>query len=77
MNDNAFSQTPNTLTVEMARKRHPAVARNRIYNAVRSGSLPGIKVGKRLAIPTEELDHWVMAGCPVECDGDRDEADGD
>lgn len=54
-----------TLTVALARKRHPAVGRNRIYTAMRSGSLRSARVGQRNAIPVEDLDAWVMNGCPI------------
>lgn len=59
------SLAPASLTVPLARQRHPAVARNRIYAAIASGSLTGIRVGKRLAIPVNELDEWVAAGAPT------------
>lgn len=55
-----------SVTVKLAQERHPAVGRNRIYAAIASGDLKGIKVGKRIAIPTDELDLWVLAGCPVD-----------
>lgn len=57
--------TPLTVTVPLARERHPAVGRNRMYAAITSGALPAVKVGKRLAIPIDELDRWVMSGCPT------------
>ena len=60
------SLAPASLTVPLARQRHPAVGRNRIYAAIASGSLTGIRVGKRLAIPVDELDEWVAAGAPTE-----------
>ncbi len=57
--------SPATVTVPLARQRHPAVGRNRIYQAIARGSLTGVRVGKRLAIPVDELDEWVTAGAPV------------
>ncbi len=59
------SLPPASLTVRLARQRHPAVGRNRIYDAIASGTLSGIRVGKRLAIPVDELDEWVAAGAPT------------
>lgn len=56
---------PATVTVPLARQRHPAVGRNRIYQAIASGSLSGVRVGKRLAIPVDALDEWVKAGAPI------------
>jgi excisionase family DNA binding protein len=57
--------TPQTLTVPMARMRHPAVGKNRLYAAMTSGTLPSVRVGRRIAIPVATLDAWVMNGCPV------------
>lgn len=57
---------PRTLTVLMARRRHPAVGRNRLYQAMKTGALPSVRVGRRIAIATPALDAWVMSGCPVE-----------
>lgn len=54
-----------TLTVRLARYRHPAVGRNRLYDAMRSGDLHAVKVGRRIAIAIDALDAWVAAGCPV------------
>jgi excisionase family DNA binding protein len=45
--------------------RHPAVGKNKLYAAMTSGSLPSVRVGRRIAIPVETLDAWVMNGCPV------------
>jgi hypothetical protein len=59
------STAPRTFTVAMARARHPAVGRNRIYTALQSGVLPSVVVGKRIAIDVDDLDHWVMSGCPA------------
>ena len=57
---------PASLTVTMARDRHPAVGRNRIYAAIGSGALFAVRVGKRLAIPVDDLDSWVASGAPVD-----------
>lgn len=63
--------TPTSVTVPMALQRHPAVGRNRIYEAIANGALNGIKVGRRLAIPVEDLDLWVADGCPTLAEGGR------
>ncbi len=57
--------TPQTITVAMARMRHPAVGKNRLYAAMSSGALRNARVGRRIAIPVSELDDWVMSGCPT------------
>lgn len=57
---------PVTLTVALARQRHPAVGRNTLYAGIRSGRLAAVRVGKRLAISLSALDAWVEAGCPTE-----------
>lgn len=57
--------TPATLTVHLARQRHPAVGRNRIYEGIRAGRLKAVQVGRRLAIAVEDMDAWVAAGCPT------------
>jgi len=58
------SVTPRTVTVALARDLHPAIGRNRVYRALQSGALRGARVGKRIAIPIDALDEWVMAGAP-------------
>ena len=58
--------SPASLTVSLVRQRHPAVGRNRIYEAIANGVLAGVRVGKRLAIPVDEVDEWVAAGAPTE-----------
>jgi len=63
------SVPPASLTVQLARQRHPAVGRNRIYDAITNGMLTGIRVGKRLAIPVNEFDEWVAAGAPTHVSG--------
>jgi hypothetical protein len=59
------STAPRTFTVAMARARHPAVGRNRIYTALQAGVLPSVAVGKRTAIDVDDLDDWVRDGCPL------------
>jgi excisionase family DNA binding protein len=61
----ATQYEPRTVTVAIARSLHPAVGRNAIYQAMRCGALEHVRVGKRIAIPTEQLDAWVMRGCPT------------
>lgn len=63
---NQTTPAPSTLTPAMARQRHPAVGRNRLYQAIRTGALRGVRVGRRTAIDVMELDDWVRAGCPIE-----------
>jgi hypothetical protein len=60
---------PRTVTVRLARERHPSVGRNRLYLAMQSGALPSVSVGKRLAILVEDLDAWVASGCPTAASG--------
>jgi excisionase family DNA binding protein len=66
VDDKTYRTMPSTLTIPMARDRHPAVGRNRIYAAIAAGALPAVRVGRRIAIRVEDLDAWVMAGCPVQ-----------
>lgn len=63
--------SPASVTIPMARQRHPAVGRNRFYEAIATGALTGIRVGKRLAIPVDALDAWVAAGAPTEPSGSQ------
>ncbi len=63
--------SPASLTVSLVRQRHPAVGRNRIYEAITNGVLTGVKVGRRLAIPVDEVDEWVAAGAPTELSATR------
>lgn len=64
---------PASLTISLSLARHPAVGKNRLYAAIASGALLGIKVGRRLAIPVDELDEWVAAGAPLEPPGGQQE----
>lgn len=57
---------PVTVPLSMARQRHPAVGRTRFYTALRSGTLPSVRVGRRTAIRVDALDAWVALGCPTE-----------
>jgi len=64
--DWVMEATPQTITVAMARMRHPAIGKNRLYVAMTSGALSSARVGRRIAIPVAALDAWVMAGSPVD-----------
>lgn len=44
------------VNVEEARRRLGGVSRGLIYAAVRSGSLPCIRLGKRILIPLKSLE---------------------
>lgn len=61
---NTLTISPKTVTVTLAKQMHPSLGRTRIYRATRSGALHSVRVGKRLAIPVEDLDAWVLAGAP-------------
>jgi len=61
---NTLTILPKTVTVTLAKQMHPSLGRTRIYRATRSGALNSVRVGKRLAIPVEDLDAWVLAGAP-------------
>jgi excisionase family DNA binding protein len=50
-----------TYTVEQA-GRLLGVGRNQAYEAVRSGTLPSIKIGKRLLVPKAALDRLLSGG---------------
>jgi hypothetical protein len=45
---------------------HPAVGRGRLYAALRQGQIRSARAGKRIAIDVQDLDRWVMNGCPVD-----------
>ena len=55
-----------TTTVSEARAMHPAVGRGRLYAALRQGQIRNARAGKRIAIDVQDLDRWVMNGCPVD-----------
>jgi excisionase family DNA binding protein len=50
-----------TYTVEEAGQLL-GVGRNQAYEAVRSGTLPSIKIGKRLLVPKVALDNMLAGG---------------
>lgn len=55
---------PRSVSVNLAKQMHPSIGRTRIYRATKSGALRSVRVGKRLAIPVEDLDAWVFSGAP-------------
>lgn len=57
---------PISVTVAMAREAHPALGRNRLYAAMRTGALPSVRVGKRICIRLSALNQWVEAGAPMQ-----------
>jgi len=61
-----------SVTVKMARQAHPALGRSRIYEAMRTGALPSVRVGKRACIPLAALNEWVAAGAPTQPAPDQD-----
>lgn len=63
---------PVSVTVKMAREAHPALGRSRIYEAMRTGALPSVRVGKRACIPLLALNAWVAAGAPTQPQPGRD-----
>lgn len=40
---------------------HLGVGRNRIYDLIRTGELPYIRIGRTIRIPTETLAAWIAA----------------
>jgi len=57
---------PLSVIVKMAREAHPALGRSRIYEAMRTGAPPSVRVGKRACIPLLALNAWVAAGAPTQ-----------
>jgi len=66
MTSRSTPREPLTVTVELALFRHPPVGRNRLYQALRTGALQSVPVGKRTAILITDLDAWVLSGCPTD-----------
>ena len=52
------------LTAEQFRKRNPRLGKNLIYNAVRDGQLPSIRLGGKILIPSDALDKLLEAWMP-------------
>jgi excisionase family DNA binding protein len=44
------------LTVAKFKERNPALGKNLIYDAVREGRLPSIRIGGKILIPSDALD---------------------
>jgi excisionase family DNA binding protein len=49
------------LTVREFKGRNPNLGRNLIYEQVRTGKLPSIRVGGRILIPSDALDQLLEA----------------
>ena len=49
------------LTVAQFKERNPQLGRNLIYESVRAGRLPSIKVGGKILIPSDALDQLLGA----------------
>ena len=64
------------LTAEQFRKRNPRLGKNLIYNAVRDGQLPSIRLGGKILIPSDALDKlleaWMPSGDKYDTDIERD-----
>ena len=52
-------------TITLAYTGHPAVGKNKLYPAVTTGSLPRVRVGRRLAIPADTPGASVTNGSPA------------
>ncbi len=51
---------PLTLSVREA-ATHLGVSRNTVYDMVRAGDIPHLRIGTRVRIPTEPLRQWIAA----------------
>ena len=49
------------LTVAKFKKRNPNLGKNLIYDAVREGRLPSIRIGGKILIPDDALDQLLEA----------------
>lgn len=47
-----------TLSVAEAAK-HLGIGRNRTYDLISAGTLPAIRIGRTIRIPTEQLRLWI------------------
>ena len=47
------------LSVAEFRKRHPALGKNLIYDAVREGRIPAIRIRGKILIPSDALDQML------------------
>ena len=50
------------------------IGRTAAYEAVRTGALPSIRIGRRILIPKAALDRWLSTPRPGQ--GDRDDPHG-
>lgn len=55
-----MSSQPLTLSVREA-ATHLGVSRNTVYDLIRAGDLPHLRIGNRLRIPTQPLHEWITA----------------
>ncbi len=59
------SFTPLIRPITLACLPHPAVGTDKIYPAVMTGTLPRVRVGRRLAIPADTPVSLVAIGSPA------------
>lgn len=53
---------PDTLTLSVREAAaHLGIGRNRVYDLIRAGDLPHLRIGKTIRIPTEPLAAWIAA----------------
>jgi excisionase family DNA binding protein len=50
------------LTVARFRERNPHLGKNLVYEAVRDGRLPSIRIGGKILIPSDALDQLLDRG---------------
>ena len=50
------------LTVARFRERNPQLGKNLVYEAVRDGRLPSIRIGGKILIPSDALDQLLDRG---------------
>lgn len=62
--DMASGAAPDTLTIAETAKRL-RIGLNSAYAGVKSGTIPVIKIGRRLLVPRLALDALLAAGAPV------------
>lgn len=51
------------LTVNQFRERIPQFGKNLVYQAVRDGRLPSVRIGSKILIPSDALDR-LLEGSP-------------
>lgn len=53
---------PDSLTLSVREAAaHLGIGRNRVYDLIRAGDLPHLRIGKTIRIPTETLAAWIAA----------------